>query len=389
MGAFLARGVLFVAIGAVLAAGLSAVSRRYPPTYAQLQDVNRVQRVVEGRQRIEILSVGNSHARVLDLEMLAVEGGQIGLPWNDAFEIDFQTRKLMDDMPRLHTVLITISPSIYGWSNDAAANDGYLFSRRLFYSLSPYLGLVGRDWRSYIRGQAFWLVREDNWYIVLQGLLGRDPYDGDREPHEMEMIVPKSDSLLAEHAEARVAANAEMQRTMMARRPALPAATYATLAGTVRRLRERGIRVILLTPPYHSGYRREFERLGTWSQMVRLTERLSAELQVPWYNFSESAVSTDPRNFRDSDHLNYRGRQAFTALLDDTLCPGSGEPGKGTGALGCLSEVPGDLAGRRASREAACGEGTSATTMMVRDGAIRPSRGGTARVDSHRVVSAP
>ncbi len=97
--------------------------------------------------------------------------------------------------------------------------------------------------------------------------------------------------------------------------PEVAAETYASLSAAIRLLQKQGVRVILFTPPYYQPYRALYAGEPTLPEMKRLAERLRAEHGVEYYDFSEDELSLDPENFRDSDHLNFRGKERFTRRL--------------------------------------------------------------------------
>ncbi len=316
--------MVFLGIGWLLLTGLEFVSKQWPPNFTHVRNLDRIYEVLEESDRLEVLVLGNSHAEALDWTEMGVIGTDLGLPWNEAVGVEHQVEALLPDLPGLHTALIAITPITFRWDNDLAGGSSYLFSRRLFHSATPYSGLVNGDWHSYVRGRAYWLVREDNWYRVILGMAGRDPYTEERDHYYNIRMDTVPEALLNEHAENRVALKVARQEEMTAQRPGLERDGYHALSTAIRELQEEGIRVILFTPPYYPRYVELYEEHPAWAEMQVLARRLARKHGVAWHDFSSDTLSLDHTNFRDSDHLNDRGKVLFTRRFVDTVC--SDEP---------------------------------------------------------------
>lgn len=309
------RALLFLLIGTLPVWLLVRLSKRYPPSFEERAAVERVEAVTGNLERIEALSVGNSHARAIDFDGMQLEGREIGLPWNDAAETEFQIRTLAPKMPRLRTVFIALSYFSFHWANEHGEEDRLLIGRRLFYAATPYPRWMRGDLDNFVVGKSYWLARPDNWQMVLWPLLGRNPEEAQEREYYLDRTNVNSDAELSQHAESRVARTLTAMSVIQQNHPDVAAQTYASLSGTIRLLRERGVRVVLFTPPYYHRYRALYAGEPTLPEMKRLTERLRAEHGVEYYDFSEDELSLEPENFRDSDHLNFRGKERFTQRL--------------------------------------------------------------------------
>jgi hypothetical protein len=319
MRGFLLRLGLFVGIGLLLLSGLQVVSRQWPANYTHLVEMQRVQNLLDEADQLEVLVLGNSHARTFDWTQMGVRGRDLGLPWNEAVSVLHQIRALDGDLPRVHTVLIAISPITFQWEN-RLAGESYLFGRRIFHAAVPRAGPVEGDWHSYVRGRAYWLVREDNWYRVMLGLLGRDPYAAERASYNEIRAESVPQEVLAHHAEDRVRHKTTQQEAMVAKNPRLSEDGYRALSTAIAGLQARGIRVVLFTPPYYWRYVELYDQHPAWTEMQRLAQRLADQHGVPWLDFSADPLSRDHTSFRDSDHLNERGQAVFSRQFVGAVC---------------------------------------------------------------------
>lgn len=100
------------------------------------------------------------------------------------------------------------------------------------------------------------------------------------------------------------------------------------LADTLDLLNARGIKVLLMVPPYTGAYRRRIPaeyREGFARSMAELMSRCRND-EVEYRDYSDSQAFTADM-FRNSDHLNYRGAMLLTSLLDQPRPRPGGQPG--------------------------------------------------------------
>jgi hypothetical protein len=307
-GRYLLRGVLFVAIGAVLLFILQELSRRYPENTGQSRRVARIETAFRAADSIEVLVLGNSHAsRAIDTRVLPGRAHVLGLAWNDIFEVEHQARVLAQRMPNLRQAVLVLSYTSFHWDNDASDNPGHLNSRHLFYAEAPVARWTPGDFRNYIMARTYWLVRSDHWYGVVAGIRGREVL----RPREEE---PRTDQELEDHADVRTDLFASTARAMTDADPELVDRAYAAAARTVASLQEQGVQVVLVIAPYHDAYNRRFDPTGIPAEMRALTAQLAEEHDVPVIDASRR-FATRNTWFNDSDHLNAEGRTAFTRWL--------------------------------------------------------------------------
>lgn len=79
--------------------------------------------------------------------------------------------------------------------------------------------------------------------------------------------------------------------------------------------KERGIRLIFVTPPYYDRY---LEQVGPYDQAYGFVRELAEQYEVPYLDFNlcrEEYLNLDADSFLDVDHLNGKGAKAVTRLL--------------------------------------------------------------------------
>jgi hypothetical protein len=290
-----------------MAAG--TISRQYPPGGGVASKLANLERVAARADSAEILVLGNSHAHAFDETLLGGRVARIGLAWNDAFEVEHQVQVLLPDMPRLRAAIIAISYTTFHRDNALGDHDRFIDSRRLFYAEYPLGGWIRGAFGTYAVARTYWLSRSDHWYGVVAGLRHGENDETDERP-------ALSEAELDEHAEIRAAQFIESAEAMEELDPGLPKATYGALSRTIALLREHGVDVVLLTPPYHHSYDRRMAESTYPSEARWLARRLAREHRVTWID-AGGLEDFAFRNalFRDSDHLNGRGRSEFTRWL--------------------------------------------------------------------------
>lgn len=320
MRAYLLRCAIFVAIGLPPLALMWTASFRMPPSYSERKVVETVLRILNASDSLEVLAVGSSHARAIDFSRTGTEGLPLDLPWNDLFEVEHQIRTLVPELPELEVVFIALSYFSFHWDNAATGNDSHLTSRRVFYAAAPGGGWVDGDPGTFLAGRAELLTRPDLWRSVLLRLAGGDPYEEQRARDRQRAATLRNHGYLAQHARERVARKLSYMDSVSVRRPDVTADAYAAIASTIRFLQAEGKLVVLYTPPYYRTYTERFASDPRLGEMRSLARRLEQDHDVRWLDFSRDALSLQPAMFRDSDHLNNRGRRAFTPRLLAAAC---------------------------------------------------------------------
>jgi hypothetical protein len=309
--------VLFLEIGGGLFSAVGAFSRAYPPRVEDWELLQQVEIARTEPERIRALVIGNSHAReALNSDELGRETLVLGLPLNDAAEIEHQVRTLVPGLPKLEVAYFGISYFTFHWSNTAADDEGLLYARRTFHSLFPVWRPVEADVASMVRGKAHWIARPDHWRLAVHGLRhGTSEFVAETEARRRYLLELRADTALVRHSDERLAEKLGKEESMMRRNPNLPAENYARLSTAIAALHRRGVRVVLFTPPYFASYRDGYLERPRTVEQRELMQRLTREHGVEYLDFSEHEMGLEARWFRDSDHLNPAGRTVFTRML--------------------------------------------------------------------------
>jgi hypothetical protein len=281
---------------------------------------------------IEAITLGSSHADSIDYSAMGMDGQSMALAAADLFEIEKTVSSLDNKLPRLNTVIITISYYSFSW--DTAA-DQRLRPRRVgFYSEVPVWSPIQGDWSNFLMGKlddfthVLRVIRSDSWKGVWPELLPGAPteepfpYDGVRTTSVWGECSHYTQEQLIDHASRIAGNNVATSQQMAAAHPGLEQDSYAALARTIEHLQSKGIRVILYTPAYYDQYTTDFSKDGSsiLDQMKMAINKLQETYGVEYYDFSsDPEITTQPDLFSNSDHVNECGSRLVSKKLRERM----------------------------------------------------------------------
>jgi hypothetical protein len=282
--------------------------------------------------RIEAITLGNSHSDSIDYSVLGIEGQSLAFAAADLFEIEKYVVFLDNKLPNLKTAFITIS--YYSFSRDNATFES-LRSRRIgFYSMVPVWTPIQGDLFNFLLGRlesythVMSVIRSDSWQGVWLGLLTptlqTDPfhYDGIHTTSVWGECFHYTAEQLDTHAREIAGRNVSSSIQMASAHPGLEQDDFDALARTIERLQSRGVRVILFTPTYHEKYNAYFAEGGSSiiSNMRLAVGNIQQTYGVEYYDFSnDPELTTHPELFYNSDHLSECGHKVFSAKLLEAM----------------------------------------------------------------------
>jgi hypothetical protein len=261
-----------------------------------------------------------------------MEGQSLAFAAADLFEVEKYAGFLVDRLPNLKSVFITIS--YYSFSRDNATFEPFRTRRIGFYSTVPVWSPVAGDGSNFLLGRldAFThissVVRSDNWQGVWTALT-KDatseipfPYDGVHTTSVWGGCSHYTAEQLEKHAREIAGRNVTSSRQMAGVHPGLEQDAFEALARTIERLQSNGIRVVLFTPTYYEKYTQYFAEDGSdmIDDMKERVDKLQQTYHVEYYDFSTDAdIKGQPELFYNSDHLGECGHTVFTAKLLEAI----------------------------------------------------------------------
>jgi hypothetical protein len=284
------------------------------------------------REKIEAITLGNSHSDALDYSVLGIEGQSLAFAAADLFEVEKYAALMADELPNLKTVFIAIS--YYSFSRDNATFEPFRTRRIRFYSLVPTWSPIRGDAYNFMLGRlesytrVMSVVRSDDWQGVWSELSDDIPPEN---PFPFDGVVTTSAwgtcshytaEQLESHAWEIANRNVTSSSQMAAVHQGLGQDAFDALARTIERLQSKGIRVVLFNPTYYEKYTEHFTESGSYmiDDMQGKVEALQQTYQVENYDFSnDPEVRDQPELFYNSDHLGDCGHRVFSAKLLEAM----------------------------------------------------------------------
>jgi hypothetical protein len=296
------------------------------------EHAGRVANLQAKKDRIEAVTLGNSHSDSINYSVLGIEGQSLAFAAADLFEVERYAASLENKLPALKTVFIAVS--YYSFSRDNATFEPFRTRRIRFYSMVPTWSPIQGDLSVFLLGKLdaithiMSVVRSDSWKGVWTGLANDVPaadpfpYDGVRSDSVWGECYHYTAEQLETHAKEITRRNVSSSREMANAHPALVQDASDALARTIERFNSRGIQVILFTPPYYQTYNVFFAEQGSdmIEDMRQAIYNLQQSYHVGYYDFSgDSEFTIYPELFYNSDHLSECGTRVFTEKLLDVM----------------------------------------------------------------------
>jgi hypothetical protein len=191
MQKFITKALSFI-IGITILFNLSGTlaDRVAPLDDWRTEQQDRIANLQAKRDRIEAITLGNSHSDAIDYAVLGIEGQSLAFAAADLFEIEKYADSLENKLPQLKTVFIAIS--YYSFSLDNATFEPFRTRRIQFYSMVPTWSPIQKDLSDFLLGKleatthVMSVVRSDSWQGVWTKLANDVPtadpfpYDGVR-----------------------------------------------------------------------------------------------------------------------------------------------------------------------------------------------------------------
>jgi hypothetical protein len=333
MRKFLIKAIFFVISLSLTFNVLGTVADRTAPLDDWRAEQDAHAATLETRKdQIEAVTLGNSHSDAIDYSVLGVEGQSLAFAAADLFEIEKYAGVLVDQLPNLKSVFITIS--YYSFSRDNATFEPFRTRRIGFYSIVPVWSPIAGDAPNFLLGRLdsfthiLSVVRSDNWQGVWTQL-NKDtssedlfPYDGVHTTSVWGECSHYTAEQLEIHAREIAGRNVSSSSQMAASHPGLKQDAFAALAGAIEGLQSNGIRVVLFTPTYYVRYTEYFAENGSdmIDDMQDQVNQLQKTYQVEYYDFSNDPdIKDQPELFYNSDHLSECGHEVLTAKLLEAM----------------------------------------------------------------------
>ena len=333
MRCFAFKLAVFVAGMWILLLGLGYVGNKIASLDDwDLEEQRAYATLLKSKDRIQAVSLGNSHSDALDFSLIGLEGRSLARAAADLFEVERYVASVADKLTALQTVFVTLS--FYSFSRDNSKLESLRMRRINLYAMLTEWVPVTNDARNLVLGKlhaytgVLSVARPDNWRKVLSRNseinAAEDLALEGSQSNRISSVTQWGEcrhlaqNVLEEHARETARKNAESSRAMAEKHMDLQQDAFKALAATIERLQDKGVRVILLTPPYYKSYTDGFSRRAPdiIDYMHWAVDRLREKYHVEYYDFSSDADLTSRAElFYNSDHVNDCGRKAVSVRL--------------------------------------------------------------------------
>lgn len=322
MQRFLLKLIIFLAGLWLLLLGLGRLADRIAPINVWRDSQHRIfAGLMERKQAIQAITIGNSHSDSINFEVLGLTGQSLARVSADLFEGERYIDSIVDELGALQTVFIPLS--YYSFSIDNATQARTRMLRIDLYSMLPTWVPIAGDSTNLILGKVHRftnvmdVARPDHWQEVITRLPRLRDLE-DPTLTEADTCSPLTQAEIETHVEAVAYRNQVAAYEMASAHPHLVEDALAAAGKTIERLQAKGIAVILFTPPYYDSYNEHFatHAAGLLDEMQTAVRQLQDRYQVAYYDFSHDPAIVNRRElFLNSDHLNACGSQLFTERL--------------------------------------------------------------------------
>lgn len=293
--------------------------------------------LLERREQIQAISIGNSHSAAVNFDELGIQGQVLTRAGADLFEVDRYIRSITNRLPGLKTVFISLS--YYSFSRDNATMANMKTLRIQLYTMLPVWMPIKGDGNNLVLGkldrisQLLSVVRSDHWQNIISPETGLANLFDESAELDRVSVEPTQETCtyltegeMENHAQEIAGKNVNSTRRMASLHPGLEEDSLEILAKTIEYLQKRDIEVVLYTPPYYEAYTTHFMERGSdiAEHMHQAVAQLQEKYHVEYYDFSaEPDMISIPELFFNSDHVNECGGKAFSARLGQAMQAGS------------------------------------------------------------------
>lgn len=279
---------------------------------------NQVQELIQKKDSVFYLTMGNSHAASVDFSAMGLKGGyDLSAGFMDVFELYHLAHYLIPELPKLKQVYIPISYYFFQFDNAGFEDEYQLSFRKRTYFMTPQISLIDEDPLNLFQAKMSPITRPDHWRGVwvnlLKGNLSKIAVlRPSKEPE------PSNDFLL-KHAKGRVKQNKKQAQEMLKSRPELLNDSQIKFEQLLEFFKSRKVQPFFYTPSYHQFYTERFDSTIK-NNSLEIIQQLKKEHQLIYFDFSnDSDLASNNAIYRDSDHYNPAGRIVFSKQLRDSL----------------------------------------------------------------------
>ncbi len=307
---FIVKGILYLFLISMFCFWMNDLFQKSVPSEKEKFDS-----IVAQRLYIESVTIGRSHAAGLNYNYWSEPGINLALGGRDFASIKYILKYLLDELPNLNEVLISISYSSLYYDNYALSKGNINDARKdLYHSVPSYRIINSKDLNNYFFGKLLFFYQADHGYKFIKKRLFKKTFTINGNFNNWnDTFMDSVDIYKSAHFQA--LSHSKDRLIAESFNPEIIDKNVIILGDIIKLLLQYKIRVILFTPPYFRIYTDNFPREDI-QEMATYIDSLADFFQIEYYNFSEdSTISSNNQYFHNADHLNLAGQEIFTKKL--------------------------------------------------------------------------
>jgi hypothetical protein len=307
------RFLIFIA----LVAFLISILNKHIPSTGDSEKI-KVDSLLLYKNKIESIVLGRSHAASLDYSHWDVYGMNFALGGRDLAGIDYQVTYILNNLPNLKEILISISYSTMYFDNESLAHGNLNDARKsLYYSTPTYSIIDNHDLNNYFFGKFLPFIQADHGYALFKKAFTNNIHERtdkiDWNNHYMDslLIIKSSKNQASLHSIDRKISETYNSNVITKNRD--------YLIDIINKTKKEKINCVFFTPPYYKDYTNYFPVKDIY-EMKTIMNELVLEYNIVYLDFStDSIISNNYKYYHNADHLNNEGKRIFTLDLLNKL----------------------------------------------------------------------
>lgn len=304
------------------------ISEYIEPVYPLL--TKRYQQLMDQQNELEYISIGSSHSVALDYAAMGIKGYHLWDYGEDLFESAFKMKYILDDLPRLNTVFLTLPYQIFVHDNAYAEIGNQYRNRTKLYYITDHFELINQDVGALVKGKLAPIARYDHWVFLPKYLIQRQ---GEiipvKETLSIELLTENGNmrgeaagfekhDALNEVALLKLQEHLRYMSQTRERVINIEDKTFTALTEIVTLCSARNINLILYTPPFYRSYLDSFPEDVLANFNHRMKQLKASGATYLDYSSHPNFVNV-PQYFQDGNHLSSEGAKRFSKLLAKDL----------------------------------------------------------------------
>lgn len=260
---------------------------------------------------LESVTLGRSHAASLDYDYWDLRGVNFALGGRDFAGIDYQITYILNNLPNIKEILVSVSYSSMYFDNESMAHGNMNDARKsLYYAIPSFRLIDSHDIHNFVFGKYLPFMQADHGWSLLKENLPMNTNNWADNFMDSVQIIESGKRQAEIHSRDRFIAESYNPEVIEKNKKYL-----IDIIEKVRKEKDHTITLIFFTPPYFEEYTKQFPK-NDIEEMKAIMNELKMKYDVIYLDFScDSIISNDNKFYFNADHMNAEGKRLFTLKL--------------------------------------------------------------------------